>query len=56
MLKYLLWLKLGKYGKIDAKGGIGITRNPMRPLYTLHPEDYTNSDTLVKGSVIGETA
>lgn len=39
MLKYLLWLKLIKYGKIDTKGGNGMKRNPMRLLYTLHPED-----------------
>lgn len=40
MLKYLLWLQLIKYGNIDAKGGNGIKRNPMRLLYTLHPKDY----------------
>lgn len=34
MLKYLLWLKLIKYGKIDTKGGNGIKINPTK-LYTL---------------------
>lgn len=56
MLKYLLWLKLVKQGKIDTKGGNGIKRNPMRLLYTLHPEDCKISGMLVKGSVIGEIA
>lgn len=40
MLKYLLWLKLIKYGKIDTKEGNGVKGNPMRLFYTLHPEDY----------------
>ena len=37
-LKNFLWLPLIKYGKIDTKGGNGIKRNPMRLLYTLHPD------------------
>lgn len=43
MLKYLLWLKLNKYGKNDTKGGNGIKRNLMRLLYTSHSEDYNIS-------------
>lgn len=39
MLKYVLLLKLIKYGKTDTRGGNGIKRNPMRLLHTLHPED-----------------
>lgn len=43
MLKYLLGLKLIKYGKNDTKRGNGIKRNLVRLLYTSHPEDYNIS-------------
>lgn len=42
--------------KTDTKGGNGIKRNPMRLLYTSHPEDYATSWILFKAAVIGEIA